>query len=339
MFAGNSYPGGRYQPFVNVGPSPYAVYSSGAATRTATISRPPPYAYQSAGNGCIRDPAAAGDCAGVCGGAETACVEANDAIAQHSHFDYVGEGRGGYSAKSTYDYVGEGAGSFDRVVATTYTGWKLRPCCIGLTALLLLPALIYGLMLAFKPEDYTKGSTDLLVTIAPTPSPVAPEPFDCTQGGLWSMAKKEWCCAHYHKGCTTRSPPSGPPPPRPPPPPPPIRVNVPVPHPIPVPVPVPVPAPIAPTPPPFDCNADFVDCPPCLATRWSVGKRAWCCAHAHRGCPVAGATTPTTTPKPIVPTACPCPPQDCNIAFQNWRAAWSPIKKNWCCQHEHKGCA
>jgi len=121
------------------------------------------------------------------------------------------------------------------------------------------------------------------------------------------------------------------------------------------------------TSPPFECNVDYVDCHKCLLDRWSVGKRIWCCSHAHRGCDLPDATTsqiydcsvgltnwklgwsdskkswccqhggkgclesttPSTTPSPLF---------DCDAAFLNWRTAWSDEKKKWCCQHDGKGC-
>merc|ERR1719486_1662891 len=118
----------------------------------------------------------------------------------------------------------------------------------------------------------------------------------------WEMGKKVWCCANHHIGCPTMPPP-------PPPPPPPPTTDCPYdcnagfsnwakgwpigkkqyccrtankgcegPPPAP-------PGPVGTTSLPYDCNAGYHDCYHCLLKQWSVGKLAWCCAHAGRGCP------------------------------------------------------
>jgi len=259
---------------------------------------------------------------------QTVCCEAQHAIANMS-WAYVGEGRGAYSMSPTYNFVGEGCGNFDREVATTYYGWKVRKCCLVLVGLLLLPLLVYFMMLL-------TGTT--IPTLTPVPSTTSLQttstPFNCGVGGLESMSQTQWCCQHYGVGCTTQPPPTAAPAPPPPPPPLPPTTS---PHLLPVPVPapapavasLPVPARPAATSLPFDCNADFIDCYHCLVQRWSIGKRAWCCAHAHRGCPTVAPTTP-----PLKTSL----PFDCNAGFANWKAGWSRGKKGWCCTHANRGC-
>lgn len=344
---------------------------------------PPPFGNHAItgghiGHGPSSGVESAGDCTGMLGGAERACCEAEGAITNQS-WVFVGEGRGSYATSPKYNYVGQGCGNFNREVTVTYHGWKVRKCCLGLLALLLLPAMFY-LLVSYVPLIYGLGSemeTTTTATIAPVfTTPLRPaEPFNCGTVGLWSLAKKNWCCHKYGKGCTvastTRT--SHPPPTtkRLPPQTPPAKR-------LPVPVPVPVPAP-PPAPPttslPFDCNVDFTDCYSCLLQRWSVGKRAWCCSHARRGCPTTPPPqhpAPSTSPLPFDCAAgfanwqkgwslakkrwccqhqrkgCPAmpapqaqrasSPQDCSVAFDNWRAAWTPEKRTWCCQHEGKGC-
>jgi len=75
---------------------------------------------------------------------------------------------------------------------------------------------------------------------------------------------------------------------------------------------------------PYDCLADYTDCPVCLAKRWSVTKRTWCCQHQGRGCP----TTTTSFQGPY----------DCMAGYNNWVKGWSVGKKAWCCEHEQRGC-
>jgi len=322
----------------------------------------------------------AGECAGACGGAEVACCEAQGAVTSTS-WEFVGQGNGGYQNINSYQYVGEGAGCYDKEVTTTYWGWKFRKCCIGGLGCLLIPALLWLLLQILNPEkpDGPDPSTPppIIEISTPAPSP-APEPnrplYDCSKQGLWTLMKRDWCCKHYGRGCPTHPP--APPTTKPPP----ATTKPPVV--VPVPIPAPTPAPVIPHPPaltslPYDCNADFLNCYHCLMARWSVGKRAWCCAHARRGCPTAappgppapeplpfdcfagysnwqagwsepkkvwccahshrGCPPPTTAP-PAPPVTSACPPMDCSAAYANWKQAWGPEKKQYCCQHEGKGC-
>lgn len=295
---------------------------------------------------------------------------------------FVGEGRGAYSTEPKYNYVGQGCGNFNREVTVTYHGWKLRKCCLGLLALLLVLAMLY-LLVSYVPLIYGLGGEVETTTTTPMrtmfTTPLKPaEPFNCGIVGLWSLAKKNWCCHKYGKGCTapstTRTTHQAPPQTtkRLPPPTPPAKGM-----PLPVPVPAPPPAPST-TSLPFDCNVDFTECYVCLLHRWSAGKRGWCCAHARRGCPTMPPPQPPAAPSTSsLPFDCAAgfanwqrgwslakkrwccqhqrkgcapqppapsgwkqddPPQDCNVAFNNWRTAWTPEKRKWCCQHEGKGC-
>merc|ERR1712032_1053937 len=81
------------------------------------------------GGGCCGETAMAGDCAGACGGMETACCEATRSV-RNKGWAYVGEGMGAYAISPQYNYVGEGAGSYEKQQNTTYYGWRFRKCCI-----------------------------------------------------------------------------------------------------------------------------------------------------------------------------------------------------------------
>jgi len=186
---------------------------------------------------------------------------------------------------------------------------------------------------------------DHLVTAAPTTQ----APFQCDRANLWSLTKQRWCCEHRGVGCSSTTT-------------------------------VMVPAATHPVTTflPYDCNADFRDNYQYLVRKWHVGKRAWCCAHARRGCPPAysgpvphtvpvphAAPGPTSAPVPAPapttgraeqkpppaapPLAAPRPavPQPaaptlplflCDVGLANFAAGWSVAKKQWCCQHEKKGC-
>jgi len=283
----------------------------------------------------------AGDCSGTCAGAEVACCEPEGSAAT-SQWVYKGAPPSGFAPSINYMQVGEGGGDWRQELMTTSWGWKPRKCCLWLLAVaLLLPISCFSMMLMQNSPHEAETGSESLVTVSSMP-------FDCSDGDLWSLAKNNWCCARFGRGCTTtttprRQPPHPPPPPpHPPTPPPPPRAQL--------------------TSLPFDCNLDFVDCYHCLLTRWSAGKRAWCCAHARRGCaPLAQSPAqplaqppqvrvervpvpvpvpaPAPTPCPLPNCAGPCPPLDCNVGLNNWKNAWGPEKKVWCCQHAGKGCA
>merc|ERR1719436_91448 len=97
-----------------------------------------------AGGGFAGGVGPGGECGSACGGAGAMCCEAEGAVTSTS-WQFVGEGQGAYSKGSSYNYVGEGSGSFDKATTVAYYGWKVRPCCIGLSSLLVLSGLIYML--------------------------------------------------------------------------------------------------------------------------------------------------------------------------------------------------
>jgi len=163
---------------------------------------------------CVGGPEAA------CGGVGSACFEGAGNMVTTTDWSYVGEGRGDYN-KAGYNYVGEGAGSFTKESVSVPYGCRLRPCCLLLIPLLLLPFLL----------NYLLNSA-----AAPTPMPTAPP---------------------APPPPPMRIPVPVPAPPAPPPPPPPLP---PPPPPVPVPVPVPAPAPAAPVAPAAQAFGAFGTC-------------------------------------------------------------------------------
>jgi len=281
------------------------------------------------------------------------CCEAEGAVTS-VNWVQVGNGNGAYDKSQTYNYVGQGCGSFEKEEVVTYYGWKFKGCCMGVSALAVLLALIY-IYLTWPVETTTTTTTTPYVppwtpppTPAPTPAPVVTTsaPYDCNAGFAnwqagWADGKKAWCCTHAGRGC----PPGTPAPPNE------CQIGgvatwtpekramccqkygngcaTPAPPPAPVPVPVPVAM-------PYDCNAGFAN----WQAGWSVPKKAWCCAHTGRGCQTGGGCA-TAAPMPVVPVPVPVAtsaPYDCNAGFANWQAGWSVGKKAWCCQNTGRGC-
>jgi len=293
---------------------PEASYAAGGTYASMTA---PAGGQFSGANAQLAAAQSAGDCTGACGGMESACCEAEGAL-QNTNWQFVGDGRGSYSSVPQYGYVGEGRGSFEREVVTTYYGWKIRKCCIGLLVIAMIPLVLYLMVVMSNPAlvyanyPWINNWKAAGKTSTSTPVPTVSEPYDCFAGGSWTKAHQDWCCRAHSKGCTTQPPTTKvltthrPPP------------KLPV---VRVPVPVPLPAPLTPaTSLPFDCNAGYAN----WQAGWSLAKKAWCCQHAQRGCPVISATT--------------SPHFDCNAGFARWKEGWSVQKKVWCCQHQSKGC-
>merc|ERR1719401_2647221 len=82
------------------------------------------------GGGMVAGGGAAGSCAGVCGGAEAMCIEAEGAV-KSVNWQYVGDGCGKYNKVQQYNFVGEGCGAYDQETVVVNYGWKFRPCCFG----------------------------------------------------------------------------------------------------------------------------------------------------------------------------------------------------------------
>ena len=78
-----------------------------------------------------------------CGGVGSACLESSGNMVTTTDWSYVGQGRGGYSISPSYNYVGEGAGAYTKDVMVTPYGCRIKPCCLLLALLALLPLLYY----------------------------------------------------------------------------------------------------------------------------------------------------------------------------------------------------
>mmetsp|Transcript_40198 Transcript_40198/g.124091 ORF Transcript_40198/g.124091 Transcript_40198/m.124091 type:complete len:201 (+) Transcript_40198:90-692(+) len=78
--------------------------------------------------------------------------------------------------------------------------------------------------------------------------------------------------------------------------------------------------------------------------KWSADQQEWCCRNRSVGC--ASNTTQaavqlmhSTTRLPSLNTkAYNGQPFDCNAAYNNWKAAWSAKKKDFCCKVHQRGC-
>lgn len=211
---------------------------------------------------------------------------------------YVGCGQGEYIQETTYKYVGCG-GDFDVARPRRDFTCIISSLCL-LSLLLLIPLLMW--------------------LLCPTTS----LPYDCYEGSTWEaewpQEKKDYCCMTMGRACPTTRPTTA------------LPETTPTVAPTPFPTPPPTP-PITPAGPvdPFNCAVD-------LESTWASDKKEWCCRIHSIGCP---STQPPFVPPMIVPTtfpAVPADPFDCAAGFANWQSGWSVAKKQWCCEHHHRGC-
>jgi len=139
---------------------------SGVGPGSGTILQPNP----GCGTGCGSGTSDTGCCVGgpeaACGGVASPCFEGAGTMIGTSDWTYVGQGRGNYNAGG-YNYVGEGAGSYTKETIAIPYGCRLRPCCLLLLPLPLLPFLIPYLL---------RNTTPNPVPI-PAPPPPAPIPM------------------------------------------------------------------------------------------------------------------------------------------------------------------
>eukprot|EP00913_Durusdinium_trenchii_P013180 g12370.t1 len=104
---------------------------------------------------------------------------------------------------------------------------------------------------------------------------------------------------------------------------------------------------------------------------WTQEQKDWCCQHEKKGCKDMGETkvppseahipdadfqillraeqllkrqglnweTLRSEPSPGPSVSQVAKPFRCDVALENFQAAWSKAKKSWCCKNEQKGCA
>jgi len=111
-----------------------------------------------------------------CWGVGNACFEGAGTMVTTTDLTNVGEGRGNYK-NAGYMYVGEGGGNYAKETIEIPYGCRVRPCCLLLVPLLLLPFLCYYLI---EPST-APTSTPTTVPAAPPmriPVPIpAPPPM------------------------------------------------------------------------------------------------------------------------------------------------------------------
>jgi len=174
------------------------------------------------------------------------------------------------------------------------------------------------------------------------PHPVV---YDCDAGygqweSVWSSDKKAWCCGRLHRGCHEETPETPETP----------ETHV---------VQVPVPAPVyihhvhhihhvhptvhvvgeqwltEPQPPAAEVHQAY-DCWSSSGSVWSDAHRHFCCGHHHIGCGDHVHVTHVVYRSHT--SASSYGNFDCTAGISNWRAGWSAMKKQYCCDHFTLGC-
>mmetsp|Transcript_86583 Transcript_86583/g.218051 ORF Transcript_86583/g.218051 Transcript_86583/m.218051 type:complete len:453 (-) Transcript_86583:96-1454(-) len=252
-----------------------------------------------------------------------------------AQYHFVGHGHGTYNKVEKFSYVGNGCGNYEPEMVSSSFGWRTRWEWAGvLIGVVVVIAISVGASLWTSTRTTTPAARAMV------------ELFNCRRPGLMIPAKIQYCCALHNLLCaTTTSPPSESKP---------LAVDKvgPPAHPSTTTPPL-QPSTKPPSPHPrFDCTVGMAAWPPPM--------RDWCCHHAGKGCatappkptpppPALPPATPLPTPPPTPPSAPPPRPQPapaatthvlfvCTVDIADWGRAWSSAKKDWCCQHEGKGC-
>lgn len=222
-----------------------------------------------------------GDCLTTCGERRSNAVDVK--------WLHVGDLNGSY--KEDYEFQANANGAYRKDTIVTSTGCQLkawvRNCCVGFLLLLLCLFLAYFLMILIpnpKPVKCIVPEIQLPVPV-PVPVPITTVP---PQRDLCLLADMPYATRDRQIHCCDTQGVCLPPPP---------------------------PPPVTSTSIQFDCNADYILCNHCIALRWSLAKRRFCCRTTGRGCP-------TTTTQLFF---------DCSAGVALWKTGWSDTKKDWCC--------
>lgn len=243
------------------------------------------------------------------------CFEA-EGTQRMVQWQYVGEGRGGYSQVGRYDHVGDGKGHYDN-----YSVKEIRHTApaTGRGRVLLLAgfATVVALGACIYVSYPSLNLSSSMVTVAAQHGDDL-ELFNCNKASLMIPAKVEYCCQKHQVFCTTTLPSrdeSRPPARdrgerRPP-----ARDE---------------PPPAAPVieeqEPAVDETGGLFDCQDGLATwsrSWSVAKMVWCCQKTGAGCENADGDNAE---------------YNCDWDSDGGFAQWAQDKNAWCCDHLGRGC-
>jgi len=182
--SGSAHASGARGAFGTGGPFGTGGGAMGGGSYNAGSGMGPGVAYQ-ANPGCGLGSGAAdtGCCVGgpetACGGVGSACFEGTGTAITTTDWGYVGEGRGDFAQSPPYTYVGQGAGAFAKDTILTPYGCRLKPCCLILLPLLLLPFLLYYL---FNNQTSTPTPAPMPIPAPPIQMP-APAPPPAPAGG------------------------------------------------------------------------------------------------------------------------------------------------------------
>ena len=82
---------------------------------------------------------------------------------------------------------------------------------------------------------------------------------------------------------------------------------------------------------------------------WSKEKQQFCCQRYGRACEEEGLESSEGSERRLVEERAPDKTlpglpvfdkiYDCRVGLSEWANVWSDTKKEWCCKHEHLGCA
>lgn len=216
--------------------------------------------------------------------------------------------------------MGQGQGDYDKEEITSYSEWKLRPCCLRLCFVLLVLLLAFLAVLSW-PNNLSQNWKATVQraerAVGLGAERASDESYNCDVDfrdwkAAWSNTKKDWCCQNFQRGCHGG----------------------------------------------YDCNTGFIswkttwslnkkewccshrgrgceskgsqlyDCDSGYEdwkTKWTQGQKLWCCTVYDRGCPASPAS----------------PASELQVKYNCKSASpstWTLQKQTWCCEKSGIGC-
>lgn len=216
--------------------------------------------------------------------------------------------------------MGQGQGDYDKEEITSYSEWKLRPCCLRLCFALLVLLLAFLAVLSW-PNNLSQNWKATVQraerAVGLGAERASDESYNCDVDfrdwkAAWSNTKKDWCCQNFQRGCHGG----------------------------------------------YDCNTGFIswkttwslnkkewccshrgrgceskgsqlyDCDSGYEdwkTKWTQGQKLWCCTVYDRGCPASPAS----------------PASELQVKYNCKSASpstWTLQKQTWCCEKSGIGC-
>jgi len=84
----------------------------------------------------------------------------------------------------------------------------------------------------------------------------------------------------------------------------------------------------------FDCHVDLDN----WESGWDSDKKRWCCSSFQLGCQDSGKSKRCSGSDCTANQVAAVQEHNCNVGLVNWWASWTADKRDWCCEHAKRGC-